>query len=438
LGSFALVIAIALGASGVMAAVAARTEIQKSEREAEEQRLTRLEELLVQDYLRNQGWQNTLPMIQLAAHLTGQTYWVVDENDIVVIDSQNQVTGRLVTSGIEYDSSKPIVSIEGRHALLLTNPRFVSESQPAQSRTAEPSITRYLVWGGVVAAVSALILTFLLSGRILAPVAALSRAARRLSRGDFSQRVRIAANDEVGELTETFNRMSEELGRTQELRRNMVADVAHELRTPLTNIRGFVEAMHDGVMEADGKTLKSIHEEVMLLTRLVEDLQDLSLAEAGQLKLDMQKLDLSDLARRAVDAARTRADAKRIQIDASLQRAEMRGDSSRLVQLVSNLVTNAINYTPEGGRVEVVVARVGDEVVAKVVDTGIGIPQEELLHIFERFYRVDKSRTRSTGGVGLGLTIVKRLAEAHGGRVDVQSEVGKGSVFTVAFPAIIR
>jgi signal transduction histidine kinase len=196
--------------------------------------------------------------------------------------------------------------------------------------------------------------------------------------------------------------------------------------------------MHDGVMEADGKTLKSIHEEVMLLTRLVEDLQDLSLAEAGQLKLDMQKLDLSDLARRAVDAARTRADAKHIQIDASLQRAEMRGDSSRLVQLVSNLVTNAINYTPEGGRVEVVVARVGDEVVAKVVDTGIGIPQEELLHIFERFYRVDKSRTRSTGGVGLGLTIVKRLAEAHGGRVDVQSEVGKGSVFTVAFPAIIR
>jgi two-component system sensor histidine kinase BaeS len=432
--SFALVIVVALGASGLFASQAARLEIQRSEQQAEAERVERLEELLVQNYIRNQGWHNIESMVETAAGLLGRRFWVVDENGIVVADSQGSMTGRR-PGPMRFDKSLPLMSTGGQPGSLLVNPSLLVEPALEPSSDPRPSINPYLIWGGLLAAACALVLTLFLSGRILAPVQALSRAARGLARGDFSQRVRVRAGDEVGELAHTFNRMAEELGRTEELRRSMVADVAHELRTPLSNIRGLVEAVRDGVVEADSKTLASIHEEVMLLTRLVEDLQELSLVEAGQVKLDIQELDLSAVVRRAIAAVSPRAETKGVRLQSDLRSSiVVPGDDERLTEVLHNLLDNAINYTPEGGSVSIALEGKEQEAEIRVADTGVGIPPEELPHIFERFYRVDKSRSRATGGSGLGLTIAKRLVEAHGGTLRVESEAGRGSTFVVVLP----
>jgi signal transduction histidine kinase len=266
-------------------------------------------------------------------------------------------------------------------------------------------------------------------------VEALSRAARGLARGDFSQRVDVRSRDEVGELARTFNTMAEELKRADEMRRNLVADVAHELRTPLTNIRGYIEAIRDGLVKPDAATLNSIYEEVLLLSRLIEDLQLLALAEAGQLPLHLQTCDLSEVVRKAAAAVQPQAEAKGLSLTVAVPgRLPVRADPERTGQVLRNLLTNAVNYTPRGGRITVAVEEAGEEAEVRVVDTGVGIPPEELPYIFERFYRVDKSRSRATGGTGLGLTIARRLVEAQGGRMRAESQVGRGSTFIFTLP----
>ena len=431
LASFVLVILVALGASGLFSGIAARLEISRAEREAEEQRARRLEEMLVQNYDVQGDWQNVQLVVETAAHLLGQKYWIVDHSGVIVADSENQMVGLRPVGGVEYEKSLPLVSPDGEAGSVLFNPRLVEDVAPAPASQPRPSINPYLLWGGILAGACALLLTLFLSSRILAPVHALSGAARRMARGDFSEQVQVKTKDELGQLADTFNMMSRELARTEEMRRNMVADVAHELRTPLSNIRGIVEAMRDGVMAVDERSLASIHEEVMLLARLVDDLQELTLAEAGKLTLDMQDTDIADLARRAVEIARPMAEAKGIQVRVQANGdAHVRADSERIAQVLRNLLNNAINYTPQGGHVVVSVEVRDTEVAVKVADTGIGIPAEDLPRIFDRFYRVDKSRSRVTGGSGLGLTIAKRLVDAHGGSMTVESEVGRGSKFT--------
>jgi signal transduction histidine kinase len=373
--------------------------------------------------------------VETASHLLGQKYWIVDNNGVIVADSENQMVGLRPVGTVEYEKSLPLVSPDGQSGAVLFNPRLVEDPAPAPTVQPRPSINQYLLWGGILAGACALLLTLFLSSRILAPVRALSGAARRLARGDFGEQVQVRTRDELGQLADTFNMMSQELARTEEMRRNMVADVAHELRTPLSNIRGIVEAMRDGVMAMDEKTLGSIHEEVMLLARLVDDLQELTLAEAGKLALDKQDTDIAELARHAAEVARPGAEAKGIvvRVEATGQ-ACARADSERIAQVLRNLLNNAINYTPEGGQVAVSVEVMDAEVAVEVADTGIGIPAEDLPRIFDRFYRVDKSRSRVTGGSGLGLTIAKRFVDAHGGRMTVESEVGQGSKFTFTIP----
>ena len=319
---------------------------------------------------------------------------------------------------------------------MLINPKpLPGETAAPLPESNLPSINRFLIWSGLLAVGLAVILTFFLSRRILAPVESLSRAARALAQGDFSRRVDVRSKDEVGELARTFNIMAQDLSRTEEIRRNLVADVAHELRTPLSNIRGYVEAIRDGVVSPDAATLGSIHEEVLLLTRLIEDLQELALAESGQLTLHIQPCDLSDLAKKAVAAVQPHADAKGVSIGIDpLDVEEIQADPERIAQVLRNLLVNAANYTPAAGRVRVAVDRREDGIEVSVQDSGPGIPEEELPYLFERFYRVDKSRSRATGGVGLGLTIAKRLVEAHGGSITVRSQVGYGSTCAFTLP----
>jgi signal transduction histidine kinase len=321
-------------------------------------------------------------------------------------------------------------------------------SLPSSAPSVEPGsaevvgrIRRVLLLAALAAGAVGLLLSFALARRILRPVEALTAAARRMEAGDLAQRVEVRERNEIGELARAFNAMAERRATAERLRRDLVNDVAHELRSPLTNLRGQLEALEDGLLAPSTETLASLVEEVRLLGRLVDDLQDLALAEAGQLALERGPVDLGAEIERAVKAAQPRAAALGLRVrvcveaDPPAALPAVDGDARRIAQILRNLLDNAVTCTPPGGCIRVR-ARPGDgEVAVEVEDTGPGIPPGHLPHLFDRFYRTDASRSRTTGGAGLGLAIVRQLAEAHGGRVWVESEVGKGSTFGFSLPA---
>lgn len=321
----------------------------------------------------------------------------------------------------------------------------------------------------VVAGLAALLLTAALSRRIIRPVEDLTAAAQRMATGDLSRRVPVRSRDEIAALGRAFNAMAEGLQRAEELRRHMVSDVAHELRTPLTNIRGYLEAIRDGVAAPDARTIDSLFEEALLLNRLIDDLHDLALADAGQLRLSPAPADLAAVAERAVAVIRPRLEAKgvacRIAAPPDLPPALV--DAERIGQVLRNLLNNALTHTLSGGTITIELtphmevrsqkSEVGmDEctmqnpiplfphppvplspspsLIVSVRDTGAGIAPEDLPLIFERFYRADRARARATGGAGLGLTIVRRLVEAHGGQAWAESAPGQGATLWFTVP----
>jgi signal transduction histidine kinase len=281
----------------------------------------------------------------------------------------------------------------------------------------------------------ALVLTAVLSGGILGPVESLTRAARRMEQGDRSQRVEVRSNDEIGELAHAFNAMADSVSKGEQLRRQMVNDIAHELRTPLTNIRGYLEAVRDGILEPRPDVIASLHEESMLLNRLVADLQELALAEAGQLKLKAQPVALRDVAERAACATQRHGEAgPAIRLDLPADLPLVQADPERIGQVLRNLLENALQHTPAGGAITIAARAQAAGVEVSVSDTGTGIAPEHLPKVFERFYRADLARARATGGAGLGLAIVRQLVEAHGGAIQVSSAPGKGTKFTFSLP----
>jgi signal transduction histidine kinase len=244
-----------------------------------------------------------------------------------------------------------------------------------------------------------------------------------------------AGAPETATLARAFNRLAETLERGEQIRRAAAADVAHELRTPLAGLVSRIEAAQDGVLPDQGANLEAMHSEALRLASLVDDLGKLSDAERPGLLIDKQPLDLA-----ALVAARTGAQAeffaaKGIQLDEQLEPAGAYGDQQRIEQIVDNLLSNALRYTEPGGTVRVLVAQRDGESAIEIADTGIGIAGEELPHIFERFWRSERSRARKTGGAGIGLAIVRELVRAHDGRIDVHSKPGAGSRFTVTLPA---
>jgi len=291
-------------------------------------------------------------------------------------------------------------------------------------------VDRLILLAVLAASVVALALGALLFFQLTAPIRQLTAAAHAISAGDLSQRVAVRSGDELGELAGAFNAMAANLALSEGQRRQMVADVAHELRTPLSVMQANLEAMQDGILPTDAEQLASLHEETLLLSRLVADLRLLSLAEAGQLKLELVEADLGDLVSRAAERLRPAAEAKGVSlvVEVTPDLPRVRVDADRFTQMIGNLVDNALRYTPVLGQIVVAVGRSTGSVKTRtptvnVTDTGSGISPEDLPRVFDRFYRGDKSRARASGGSGLGLAIVRQLAESHQGKVWAESPV---------------
>jgi signal transduction histidine kinase len=326
-------------------------------------------------------------------------------------------------------------------------------------------VYRAILLSALAAAVLAGLLSLLFARYLAQPLRELARGARRIAAGDLSQRVPVRRQDEIGDLAAAFNEMAASLARAEAARRNLVADVAHELRTPLAVIEGTVDAMLDGVYPADRERLESLREEVALLTKLVSDLRELSLAEAGGLRLEVEPVEPAALVRRAIAAAAPRAAERQVALVAEVaeELPLVLGDTVRIAQVFANLLDNALRYTPPGGRVVVgaaaaplagapppsvgpahsdgAPARSSEERDAAqgvrfwVADTGPGIAPEDLPYVFDRFYRADPSRSRRSGGSGLGLAIARGYVEAQGGRIWAERADGQGAVLAFWLPA---
>jgi signal transduction histidine kinase len=362
----------------------------------------------------------------------GNRLILADANTVVVADTADVLVGSRLPAA-DLAQGMPITLGEQGIGTLLVTP-FDAPATPAGDFLG--AVNRSVLWAGLAAGGVALVLGSVLFFQIVRPLRSLSAAAQGIAQGDLSRRVHVGAQDEVGQVALTFNRMAESLERYAAERQNMVADIAHELRTPLSVIQGNLEAMLDGVLPASPEELASLHQETLRLNRLISDLRTLSLAEAGQLCLEKQAVAPGALVRQVSERLRLRAEEKNINLetDVATDLPEIRADPERLTQVITNLVDNALRYTPAGSRVTVAASPAPGGGELFVSDTGPGIPPEELPHVFDRFWRAEKSRNRATGGSGLGLAIVKQLVEAHGGQIQVTSQVGAGTQFRIHLP----
>jgi signal transduction histidine kinase len=333
---------------------------------------------------------------------------------------------------------------------LQNNGRTVGYLLPSGSANFSQLDERFLVnrlsqaalTAGLIAGVASLLVALFLAYRLTKPVHALTQAAGRLAKGDLSQRVVVQGKDELGVLGATFNQMANSLQKAAESRRAMTADIAHELRTPLAVQRANLEALQDGIYPLTPENLESILEQNQILTRLVDDLRTLALADAGELRLDRTSTDFPKLVRRSLDRFNSQAAVHQVTLRCDLPEAcpALLLDPLRIEQVLGNLISNALRHTPPGGTVHVLVrypaGQAGGMVQLEVHDSGEGIPKDAIGHLFERFYRADPSRNRSAGGTGLGLAIARQLAEAHGGRLEAANHPQGGAVFTLSLPVL--
>lgn len=314
---------------------------------------------------------------------------------------------------------------------------FVSDpgGRPSSTFDLSPANqTRIVAVAGLVLLVT-IGVTVLAGIRLTRPLHALTGAAQRMRDGDGSARVRVTGRDEIARLAEVFNDMAERRERLEQLRRAMVSDIAHEMRTPVSNIRGWLEAVEDGLAAPDHRLHSSLLEEATLLQHVIADLQDLAEADAGALRLHREQVYLTDLLAQVAEAHRVQADRVGVTVAVRTEAdPQVDADPVRLRQVVGNLVANAVRHTPSGGHVTISARATDTEVVVSVTDTGSGINADDLPRVFDRFWRAEKSRSRQTGGSGLGLAIVRQLIEAHGGTVTATSTPSQGSIFTLRLP----
>lgn len=293
------------------------------------------------------------------------------------------------------------------------------------------AVHRYLVWATLAALGLAIMLSFLLLKRVLGPLMQMIDITKKIAQGDYSAKVPVRSQDEVGQLARAFNQMADSLKKVEQLRKTMVLDVAHELRTPLTNMKGYLEALLDGVLPPSSENLESLQEETGRLVRLVEDLLRLAKADTARATLQKEEIQIADLILQELDSFLPRFQAKKISVETHFQPGMNRlwGDSDKLAQVISNLLQNAWQYTPSGGTFCISSEPCPKGLKIIFGNTGSEIAAKDIPFIFERFYRGEKSRSREHGGAGIGLAIVKELIEAHDGQVGAEITDGETRIW---------
>ena len=363
----------------------------------------------------------------------GERLLLVDADGNVIADSRSgmPVPGNLA---FNLDKGAAIVVDEQQVATLLVYSGLGRLSAAQESFLRQVNLL--LIAAGSLAVLGVLMVGSLQARRIVKPVRALAAAAHRVAGGDLSQRIPITSDDELGEMAAAFNTMAAELEHQHELRRRAMADVAHELRTPLSVLQVQMESIEDGLTQPTPDVINGLQADVAHLSHLVEDLRVLSLADAGDLQVESEPVEVAGLVRDVVERMQGAARAARVTLEPQLPNGELHvvGDRQRLTQVLLNLLSNGLAHTPAGGLITVAAEQIDDTVYVTVQDNGEGISPDDLPHIFERFYRTDRARSRGTGGSGLGLSIAKSLAEAHGGTITVASQLGAGSTFTITLP----
>lgn len=366
--------------------------------------------------------------------VSGDRLLIIDENNVVVGDSDDKALGLQVKdSEIKKGTEIKINGVKAGTVLVQTNP---PEALVKLEQIFSRSVSTAILGGGVAASILAMGLGIWYSRRITSPIIDLTKITKKISRRELFHRVEVKGDDEIAELSKAFNAMLENLEYNETLRKNLVADVAHELRTPLAILRGNLESLQDGALAPTPEVIVSLHDEVLRMTRLVGDLQEISLAEAGKLALRLEQVDLAALVERVVEPVRNVAAIKNINLNFSLPESLPMAniDQDRISQVLLNILNNALQHTPEGGNIHVSLTGEDKYLLVSVQDSGPGISTDDLPYVFERFYRADKSRTRSGGGTGLGLAIAKGFVEAHGGRIWAENLPAGGSVFTFSIP----
>jgi len=300
-------------------------------------------------------------------------------------------------------------------------------------------INRLLLYGALIGAVIALLLGVFLSRTLTRPIRELTQATHAVSEGNLSQQVPVRSNDELGELAQAFNKMSSELSRSVNARKQMTADIAHELRTPLSLILGHAEAVHDGVLPPTRENFEVIREEATRLEHLVNDLRILSLADAGELPIHLQNVEPERLLQDIASTYQYQAQRKNLRLDLDIAPplSSIEVDTGRITQVLTNILDNAMRYTPEGGRITLSAKERKEQVELAIQDSGPGLNAEDLDRVFDRFYRTDASRQRD-GGSGLGLAIAKSIVHAHGGHISAESEPGQGLKVIIRLPKKIQ
>lgn len=396
---------------------------------------------LVNYYEINGSWDN-LDRIGIggvgASNGQVRPFVVVDGQGQIVLSGLNQETGNRAPRGwlnrgtpieVAGEQVGQIIFAEGasRGGMMMQQPPRTDFST---------RVNRAIFLAALGATAVSLVIGVVLARSLTKPLHEITQATQAVAQGDLTQQVPVRSDDELGQLATSFNQMSADLAQSRDLRRQMTADIAHDLRTPLSLILGHAEALSDGVLPPTPETFDVIHDEARRLNRLVEDLRLLSLAEAGELSLAVRPTQPQSLLERAVVAHAPAAQQKRIALllDAPPHLPDVLVDSDRLAQVLDNLVANALRYTPENGRIQLIARQTPTNIQLRVQDSGPGMSATELDHVFDRFYRGDKSRQRHEGGSGLGLAIAKSIVRGHNGRIWAESAPGQGATFIIELP----